>query len=235
MLPISGLGFLLEEPHNAQMHLTRQPLLMEGRLRRFNSRRFMGGSTKNQHETGKIHSQLPAVTAKIAHKLVRQLRYNDTPENLAYRPPQTRGGGRVNQNHPHPVGFKDEHSVPMGRTLRFLERTGVAAGGAHSQAAHKVGVFRMEFKSRGHADIAHNRIRKAFGHGMEMERFDPEGPSGSHDLEVSHHHVHKAVVDRLSLLNPPPRKGRAKRKPVPFNLEWVRTPLLALLLASAGA
>lgn len=215
------------------MHLPRRPLLLEGRLRKFHPRKFLGGSTKTPHETGKLRSQLPAVTAKVANKLVRRLRYMDTPENLSYTPPQTQAGGKVSPYHPHPVHFKPEHSIPMGRTLRFLERTGVAAGGTHSQAAHKAGVFRMEFKSRDHADIAHARIRKAFGQDIGVERYEPDQPGDSHDLEIAHADVHKAVVSRMNVSRP--RKGRQRGKPMPFNLEWCRSPLLGSLLTSAGS
>jgi hypothetical protein len=179
-----------------------------------------------------IRRRIRRKVQKHAKRITKALAFDKTPEmrNAPYQPTNPRDRARFHEfpNTSPRSGKRAEranlkHRAYMQRVLHFLRRSGTALGGQHNaDASHKHGVFSMHFgrdESHSGAFMQHvaKRLPKTIANSIRYERGGHSGAS-THRLEVGHNDLWNAVGRHLAGIE-----------------EMTRTPLLALLTASAGS
>lgn len=147
-------------------------------------------------------------TQLAGNKLVSRLSYKDTPRDLNYpsRADLTRlkQRGSLPRLHHFPEDLPERMRKPMARTLRHVERIGVASGGRHDTKASEIGYHRVSFHpddDEQHGAPAHKRSRIAMNHlvkhypDVPFDHYQDELGDGryTHHIEVAHRDIPAAI------------------------------------------
>jgi hypothetical protein len=112
--------------------------------------------------------------------------------------------GQLPKRHHFATNLPDHMLKPMARTVRHLERLGMASGGRHDEKAAKVGYYRMTFHPDDdeiHGMPAAQRSRMAMDHivhhypEMSVDYHKDETSNGRyvHHLEIAHHAIPQSI------------------------------------------
>jgi hypothetical protein len=190
--------------------LRRQPLLAllaenepAGALSPYQSGQFRKFSQKKQISPEDVKSFRHNVGMTV-DKLVKSVDYNTTPKTLSYPDSaqidhQVRKG-LIPKRHHFATGLPDHMLKPMARTVRHLERLGIASGGRQDEKAAKIGYYRMTFHpddDTSHGVSAAQRSRLAMDHigkhypELAVDHYKDELSDGRHvhHLEIPHHNI----------------------------------------------
>lgn len=143
-------------------------------------------------------------TGLTGEHALKQITYDKTPKGLSYSAPHMRAHDRGPRFHPRHDELDPSRKQPMARTLRFMQRSGMAIGGRHDTGANKIGYYRMSFHPKddeAHGAPAAERSRLLIKHlvkhfpEMPIESYKDREDDGSHShhIEIPHHAIPNAI------------------------------------------
>lgn len=184
--------------------LERKPLLADPSTSRHVHRQVSKFLEKRNIEPGDVSAFHHRTGLRGEHAL-RHITYDKTPKGLTYeRPAKRPRDDRTPRFHPRDTDLDPKRTQPMARTLRFMQRAGMAVGGRHDSGAHKVGYYRMSFHPKddeAHGAPAAERSRLLMKHivkhfpEMPMDHYKDRENDGSHThhIEIPHHAIPDAI------------------------------------------
>jgi len=139
-------------------------------------------------------------------RLLGRLTYAHTPDNLSYPSSAEIQKRTTKQKGPNFFATVDHNQrKPLARTLRFMHRSALAAGGRPDENAAKIGYMRLSFHpddDEQHGNTASDRSRMTMNHivkhfpGLNIEHHRDELNDGrhTHHLEIAHNEIPSAIT-----------------------------------------